>query len=418
MASALGSLRRLVLAPSLAEVSMRGRGFALDDTAATRKLEAVPQAVVCGFEWGIDARGLWEVQRRLDLVDAEQRGFACEGVTMAFTVLDAMGRSRRTSELLLGAGQQHIFLAYIGVGFAMARLPRVLWKKVWNKTLPQLVGTRYHAMHWLAVDGYGFDLAYFSTQRWVDRQEVPAPYPWDGCPGYFPRAVDQGIGRALWFIHGGQVPQVASAVGRFAEHRHADLWSGVGLAAVFAGGGDPAELGTLRKASGDHHAHLAQGAVFAAKARAWSGFVPDHTAVTLAELTDLTVAQADVLADVGAEDAHAAAEAGSGERTGAGGRTPPYELWRAKVRDHLGWPRHGDNPPPSRTPAILANAVAAPRPHMNRSSPSNHAGIDATEIPELASRQRHSGVPHSSPNAYHRPAAQGDAELEPPWKYF
>jgi len=47
---------------------------------------------------------------------------------MAFTVLDAMGRGHRTATCC-SASHEHIFLAYIGMGFAMARLPRRLWRK-------------------------------------------------------------------------------------------------------------------------------------------------------------------------------------------------------------------------------------------------------------------------------------------------
>ncbi len=114
----------------------------------------------------METRGLWEVERRLDLVDEEQRGFAYEGAVMAYTILDVMpGRTgNRTRKLLAGSGKPHIFLAYIGIGFAMARLPRVLWKRV----LPDLRSAEYYpAMSWLAVDGYAFDRAYFDTPRWV-----------------------------------------------------------------------------------------------------------------------------------------------------------------------------------------------------------------------------------------------------------
>src|SRR5215813_1751600 len=122
MPTVLGSLRRLLLTPSLAEVGFEARGFPVIPTPATRRLEAVPQSVVCGFEWGIDTRSQWEVERRLNMVDAELRGFAYAGATMAFTILDAMGprRGTRTKDLLLGPGAPHIFLAYIGMGFAMA----------------------------------------------------------------------------------------------------------------------------------------------------------------------------------------------------------------------------------------------------------------------------------------------------------
>ena len=177
MPTTLGSLRRRVLTPSLRAVSFADRKFPAAPSPATRHLEAIPQAVICGFEWGIDARDQWEVERRLSMVDAELRGFAYEGATMAFTILDVMrpGHGHRTRDLLLGPGQPHIFLAYIGIGFAMARLPRVLWKRV----VPDLTGSAYHpTMSWLAVDGYGFDRAYFDTNRWVERQKVPSPYPW------------------------------------------------------------------------------------------------------------------------------------------------------------------------------------------------------------------------------------------------
>jgi len=319
MPTILGSFRRLLLAPTLAEVSFAGRGFPATASAATARLEAVPHAVVCGFEWGIDAREQWEVERRLAMVEPDLRGFAYEGTTMAFTVLDAMGvrRGHRTRDLLLGSGRPHIFLTYIGIGFAMARLPRPLWKKI----MPDLSGSPYYpTMTWLAVDGYGFDLAYFHTRTHIDEQRVPAPYPWQGAPDYFLRACDQGVGRALWFIHGGAPLEVSAAVRRFASSRQADLWSGVGLAATFAGGCDAEGLAVLRRAAGEHRADLAQGAVFAAKARDYAGHVPAHTDVAVAALADLSVPAAVAVADsfvAGPEDSAV---------------LPQYELWRRRVR--------------------------------------------------------------------------------------
>jgi hypothetical protein len=321
MSTVLGSLRRLVLSPSLAEVSFAERGFPVTPTDATRALEAIPQAVVCGFEWGIDVKGLWDLRRRLDMVDAALRGFAYEGATMALTVRDAMaaGRGRRARELLIGPGRPHTFLTYIGIGFAMARLPRPLWRGV----LPDLTGTPYYpAMSWLAVDGYGFDRAYFDTESVLTRQRRPEEYPWRGRADYFPRAADQGIGRALWFVHGGVPAAVSAALRAFAPERHADLWSGVGLAATFAGGCDETGLRSLREDAGEHWAHLAQGAVFAAKARHYSGFVAGHTAVALHALAGLAVPAAAALAD-------------DVRLTDAPGGEPDYESWRRQVRGHL-----------------------------------------------------------------------------------
>ena len=312
------ALRGAVFSPALKEVTFAKRGFPARPSEVTEQLELVPQSVICGFQWGMEAGSQWEVERRLLMVGPELRGFACEGVTMAFTILDTMGRGHRTRDLLLGPGRPHIFLAYIGMGFAMARLPRPLWKKV----IPDLSGIEYHpTMSWLAVDGYGFDRAYFDTKRWVDRQEVPAPYPWEGSPDYFLRAVDQGIGRALWFIGGADPARVTDYVRRFAGHRQADLWSGVGLAAAFAGGCDRQGLAELREASGEHWAQLALGVVFAVKARSYAELVPSHTAAAAEMLAGLSVESAVALAD--------------STRPPASADEPEYERWRRNIRGRL-----------------------------------------------------------------------------------
>ncbi|MCT2583755.1 DUF1702 family protein [Actinophytocola gossypii] len=324
----LGTIRRLALTPKLRAVTFAHRGFPGAGSPSAERLEAIPQSVICGFEWGIERRTLWEVERRLETMSPELRGFAYEGAAMAYTVRDAMagGRGRRagskTRALLLGTGAPHIFLTYIGIGFAMARLPRPLWRDV----LPDLAGSPYHpTMSWLAVDGYGFDRAYFHTRAVVDEQRVPRPYPWAGAPDYFPRAVDQGIGRALWFIHGALPDGVVAAVRGFPADRRADLWSGVGLAATFAGGCSAANLARIRAAAGEHADEVALGSVFAAKARTYAGFVPEHGRVATEVLTGLTVEDAVAVAD--------ATEVPS-DASGPGGE-PAYEVWRERIRSRI-----------------------------------------------------------------------------------
>jgi enediyne biosynthesis protein E2 len=320
MGTVTGSLRKLVLAPSMGEVTFARRGFAPAVTEMARHLESIPQHVVLGFEFGIEARDEADAVVRLSMVEREFLGFAYEGTAMAFTVRDVMGTrpGDRTARFLSGAAAPHIFLAYIGVGFAMARLPRPLWKKI----LPGFDGGPVDpTMSWLVIDGYGFDRAYFDTERWVHRQYVPRPYPWRGNPDYFPRAVDQGIGRALWFIHGADVDEVAAAVATFGEHRVADLWAGVGLAAAYAGAGDADVLKALRAAAGDYLPEVALGAVFAATARVHSGWTTPHTEMASRVLCDLSAEEAVEL----------------GDRTEPGaavpdGPRPRYETWRNRIR--------------------------------------------------------------------------------------
>lgn len=319
MGTLFGSALRLMLTPSLADVTFARRRFPGEPTAVTDQLERVPQSVICGFEWGIDSGSVQEMERRLDMMEPELRGYGYEGATMACTVRDSLA-GHRTRDLLRGPGQPHLFVAFIGIGFAMARLPRPLWKKV----VPDLAGTPYFpTISWLAVDGYAFDRAYFDTRRWVDEQHLPPAYPWAGHPEYFPRAVDQGIGRALWFIHGARVPDVTGAVLRFPPQRQADLWSGVGLAAAFAGGSDHGGLTTLREAAQTHGIELGLGAVLAAMARNYAGFVPGHTVAATAALSGCTIDEAVAIAD---------RSSAVGEVTGP---VTSYEVWRQRIRAQL-----------------------------------------------------------------------------------
>jgi hypothetical protein len=323
----IGSLRRHALAPSLHEVSFGARGFSVESEAAVAQLEAIPQSVVVGFEWGMDTNQQWELVRRLDMIDPELRGFAYEGAVMALTIRDVTS-GHRTRDLLAGPGEPHLFLAYIGIGFALARLPRSLWQRA----VPVLPTSRYHpTMSWLAIDGYGFDRAYFDTRRWVDEQWIPPTYPWQGYPDYFLRAVDQGIGRALWFIHTADVPAVAAAVDNFAAARRADLWSGVGLAAAFAGGAGEEALHELCDSATTHDVELAVGAVFAAKARSYAGWVPGHTARAVAVLTGRSIDEAVAIAD-------------NTEVPPTGDAGPQYEVWRERIRAAIG-PRSLFRPP-------------------------------------------------------------------------
>ncbi len=108
----------------------------------------------------------------------------------------------------------------------------------------------------------------------------------------------------------------------FAEQRHGDLWSGVGLAATFAGGSTPSDLAAIRHSAGQHLGDLAQGTAFAAKARSHAGYVPEHSEVAMWALGDRSVADAARLAS---DVVSVAAEPG----------LPAYEVWRRQLRTHL-----------------------------------------------------------------------------------
>jgi hypothetical protein len=243
------------------------------------------------------------------------RGFAFEGAGMAMAVLDGLpvGHTHHVRDFLAGPGDAHVYMVYVGVGWAMARLPRFRWP-------------RMHApdplLRWLVLDGYGFHQAYFRTGRYVHEHFRAEPFGWppDGLRGYANRVIDQGIGRAAWFVGGTDPERVATLLDAFPESRRADLYSGTGLAATYAGGVDRRELEHLVELAGPHRAQLAQGAAFAAAARLRAGLVVPHN-----ELATEVLCGTDV---------EAAAAVTDRARDGlTDGSVPAYAVWRDRIAE-------------------------------------------------------------------------------------
>src|SRR5262249_18493481 len=151
-------------------------------------------------------------------------------------------------------------------------------------------------------------------ERRVLRGEIPG-----ALDGYAQRAFDQGLGRSLWFGEGADPGRIAAAISKLAPGRRADLWSGVGLAAAYAGGVGAAALDSLRRNAEAFAPHVAQGAAFAAKARERAGNPAPHTALACRVLCGLDCAEAarvtDEALDPLPED----------------GKDPAFEVWRARV---------------------------------------------------------------------------------------
>jgi hypothetical protein len=195
----------------------------------------------------------------------------------------------------------------------MARLPRFRWSAL-------------HApdplLRWLVLDGYGFHQAYFRTQRYVHEQyrEARFPFPPGRAAAYADRAVDQGIGRALWFVGGTDVDRVVRLVEAFPEQRHSDLYGGVGLAATYAGGADGNELAELVRRAGRYGPDLAQGSAFAAAARSRAGLIVAHNDLATRVLCGLSTAEAAAVCDR------------TRPARGTKGHLPAYERWRQSIR--------------------------------------------------------------------------------------
>lgn len=288
----LRGLRRRILTPNISQTKLDVRGFHVKDEESRTLLETVGSSFLAGYGYAAEGPNISAVEARLETIPIRFRGFAYEGAAMGFAVRDGLrlGRPRHVPAMLDGRGDGHIYMAYIGVGWAMARLPRFRWGQL---CAPDPL------LRWLVLDGYGFHQAYFHTEKYVHRQHRHRTFPWpvDGPAEYGGRVIDQGIGRAMWFIGGTDPDRVAEMIAGFPEDRRADLYAGAGLAATYAGGVSESELLRFRERAGDHRAAVAQGSAFAAGARVRAGLVVPHNELAVAVFCGMTPAEAAKVTD-------------------------------------------------------------------------------------------------------------------------
>ncbi len=318
MGNTLRVLRRRILTPDVSETKLDVRGFHKKNPAAQELLETVGKTFLDGYAVAVESRDAAEVEERLDQITPQFRGFAYEGAGMGLAMLDGLpfGGRRHTADMLAGPGDPHIYMIYVGVGWAMARLPKFRWPD--PESFDPL-------LRWLVLDGYGFHQAYFRTRQYIDEQYRDPAFPWPGgaTGSYANQAIDQGIGRALWFIAGTDPIRVTAMIERFAEPRRGDLYAGVGLAATYAGGAPLEELRALRDLAGEHGSMLAQGSAFAAEARVRAGLTIPHTGLAVATLCGTTPElAARITQDVRPADP-------------VDGVVPAYEVWRRRIADEL-----------------------------------------------------------------------------------
>lgn len=291
---------------SLSEASPGARRFEIGNPAMAAHAEAVGRAFLEAYNAALTAD---PDAQRLDKVDARLRGFAYEGTSMALALRDLKLGGSRWAEFAMGAGNPHIYVCYVGAGWTMG---------IHRGSLEKLRAAGPDALlNPLLVDGYGFYCGYYFHERYLSGEAYPAR-----LQGYDTRAFDQGLGRSLWFIFGADVARIQNAIARLNAARHADLWSGVGLACTYAGGVEESTVRTLARAATGFEAELAQGSAFAAEARL-RGNIPAPS---------LEIA-CPILCGCAAEEAAAVARnTREGLRDHSSGS---YEDWRGRIRHHF-----------------------------------------------------------------------------------
>ena len=309
--SLLGQARRHFLGLSPAEASFAKRGFIANEEKARLRLEQIGITFLSGYHAALEETVFLSLARRLAHVEADLRGFAFEGAAMGLALLDwfTPWRKDRWRTFTEGLGEPHIYMMHVGLGWALARLRRSVTAHLTK--LDPLLG-------WLVVDGYGFHDGYFNWPQYVEQRAIPTK-----LNGYERHVFDQGLGRSIWFVKGANVSAVASAINAFPSSRHADLWSGVGLACAYAGGCSRVAIESLRVAAGEHLPALAQGVAFAAKTRERAANLNSHTQTACRVICDHSAEELAAITDTALEDLH--------EEDGL----PAYEQWRRRIQNKI-----------------------------------------------------------------------------------
>ena len=275
------------------------------------RLEKIVGAFVAGYHFALESESTEELESKLAGVVLDLRGFAFEGAAMGLALRERVTpwNSGLLKNFLAGRGQDHAYMIHVGLGWVWARVP--FGFRRWQRQLDPLLG-------WLAFDGWGFHEGFFHWPKYIDGQPAPKK-----LAGYERRVFDQGLGRSFWFVNGGNIPLIVQTVAGFPAARRADLWSGLGLAATYAGLVPEPALLELREAAGAFRPQLAQGVAFAAKARQRAGNLTDYTETAAQIFCGMSAVEAARVTDKALENLPADSS------------IPAYESWRCRIQNHF-----------------------------------------------------------------------------------
>lgn len=246
------------------EATFEGRGFEDCEDGVRRHLEAALGAFVAGVGEARREADDEALARRLrERFDDLWVGIAFEGAGCHRAALDLLTPwpSRRLEAFTHGAGRDHDYIASVGAGLALARLPWGLSR------LDAYMASLDPLLAWCVPDGAGFYHGIFHHRRYADGLKK--------APGTFgdaeARLFDAGLGRSFWWVHGASPRRIRRAVDRFPAHRREELWFGVGLASAYVGGVDAETLRALVDEAGDEAQSLRAGIPFACRLRQKGG---------------------------------------------------------------------------------------------------------------------------------------------------
>lgn len=274
MMEKLKIIRKAAFSLPLKEANFSVRKFEIGEEGQKR-LELVAKAVVAGYNTSLETGFSDDLMIHQEMVRKELQGFFSEGIGMGLYTLDLFSLSKKDRfwSFVETKGIGHTYMAYIGAGIACGVFNSRPISKFTQRASP--------TSGLLIINGIGFYYAYFKPKKAVDDLFIPTDLKLDN---FYVECYDNGMGRAFWFINGGNPEKISNMINKFSEDRHGAIWAGIGLAATYAGGVAKHKIEQLKELAGKYASRLGEGSVLATHTRDIAGN-PHDTDLTEIMLT-------------------------------------------------------------------------------------------------------------------------------------
>ena len=201
----------------------------------------------------------------LESTDIEFRSIGYESASMSIALEDLKQGEQFTNwfRFLNEAASTHATQVHVGLGWAFAQ---------GLKTPLTYLQELNPMMRYRVLDGYGYYEGIFRRRRSIinhlklNVEDVVAS-----------AALDQGIGRSIWYLNKGIIDDAKMMIEGFAIERHKDLWRGLGIAIAYVGGCDEEMLQEIFSKADSYKTQLATGAVMALVSRDSAKYISADT---------------------------------------------------------------------------------------------------------------------------------------------
>ena len=201
----------------------------------------------------------------LESTAIEFRSIAYESASMSIALEDLKQGEKLTNwfQFLNEAALTHATQVHVGLGWAFAQT-----MKNPMHYLPKL----HPMMRYRVLDGYGYYEGIFRRRRSIiNHLKLQVE---DAVAS---AALDQGIGRSIWYLNKGIIEDAKTMIEGFALERHKDLWRGLGIAIAYVGGCDEELLHQIFSKTDSYKTQLATGAVMALVSRDSAKYISPGT---------------------------------------------------------------------------------------------------------------------------------------------